>query len=77
MHALRHSAPLKPFTTMHDENFRRIYYSYTRIHALWPGSEVVKPGICDLYFSKSDRNPTWAPNLNYEPRVGLYNNNQI
>ena len=34
------------YLTIHDGNFRRIYYNYTRIlgswHALWPGSEVVK-----------------------------------
>ena len=39
------------YVTMHDGNFRRIYYSYTRIpgswHALWPGSEVVKKATLD------------------------------
>ena len=34
------------YVTIHDGNFRRIYYSYTRIRASWyalqPGSEEVK-----------------------------------
>ena len=34
------------YVTKHDENFHRIYYSYTRIRGSWyalrPGSEKVK-----------------------------------
>ena len=61
----RHSSM---YVTIHDGNFRRIYYSYTRIrgswYALWPGSEEVNRSDKSVEIATSPSTKFFCPTKN-------------